>query len=119
MLVLNPSRREALVGVLSRWEARDIIAMTQPAPKSISEIASALSVPTRTVYRLVGEMCRVGLLTAERLVVIEGGGRCALYRSMVRGVRFSYESKGGDFDVDIFPNESVLHKFISHWTSSG
>lgn len=108
-----------MVRVLIEADARRVLHVTVTKPKSVLEISEELAIPVRSVYRHVNDLCDLGLLTSERRILIDSGGKYALYRSMVKSVTFTYESEGNLLEVDLIPNENLLEKFMRFWSYMG
>ncbi len=119
MLVQDMERREKIIRELVEPCARRILSCTVANPKSVSEICDELKMPPRSAYRHVQELCDLGLLTTEKAVLLDTGGKYSKYRSLVRSVTLTYESNGNAVDVDLTPNESILDRFLWFWTYLG
>lgn len=116
MHISDPATMERIVKILTDLHARNIMAATVDRAKSAAEIAEELTIPTRTVYRQIGELCEAGLLTSERNMLIQSGGKYVLYRSMVKSVTLTYEGAQNVLEVDVIPNDGILEKFMRFWT---
>jgi len=101
--------------VLGEEEARRVINATVLAPKSVAQVSRELGMASRSVYRHISDLCEVGLLARDRNILIDGGGKYALYRSMVKSVAFRYDPMKNDVDVDLIPNDIILDKFLEFW----
>ena len=73
-----------------------------------------MDLPIRTLYRYVEELCKLGVLAKERMIVMENGGKYVLYRSMVKSITIRYEV--GGLEVDLIPNEKILERFLRFWS---
>lgn len=102
--------------ILGEEGARQVINTTVHASKSVAQISGELGMPSRSAYRHINDLCEVGLLTRDRNIIIDGGGKCVLYRSMVKSIALRYDSLGNTVEVDLIPNETILDKFLSFWT---
>lgn len=102
--------------VLGEEEARQVINTTVRASKSVAQISRELGMPSRSAYRHINDLCDVGLLTRDRNILFDGGGKCVLYRSMVKSVALRYDSLGNTVELDLIPNDTILDKFLSFWT---
>lgn len=71
--------------------------------------------PSRSVYRYISDLCEVGLLARDRNILIDGGGKCVLYRSMVKSVGFRYDPVRNAVEVNLIPNDTILDKFLNFW----
>ncbi len=113
MRINDPELRERLVVVVSDPQARKIVSSTISRAKSVNELAEELKIPVRGVYRYIDDLNKLGLVTAEHSVLLEGGGKYRSYRSMVRSIIIKYEE---DFiDVELIPNEGIQGKFLRFW----
>ncbi len=119
MLVQNTETREKIIRELVEPCARRILSCTVASPKSVSEICDELSMPPRSAYRHVQELCELGLMTTERAVLLDTGGKYAKYRSLVKLVTLTYAPDGNAVDVDLTPNENILDRFLWFWTYLG
>ena len=104
-----------MVKVLGESDARRVINATVVAPKSATQISEELGMPPRSAYRHINALCEVGLLTRDRNIIIHGGGRYVLYRSMVKSVELKYDSAANTVEVDLIPNDTILDKFLRFW----
>ena len=114
MLITDYVAKQKLAEALSDSNVRHILSATLLEAKSAVELSTLLGLPTRTLYRYMDELCALGLLVRERLVVMESGGRFTLYRSMVKSITVKYEL--GDLGVDVIPNEKILGRFLRFWS---
>lgn len=119
MRIEETMRKERIVRLITEAEALRIITTTVSKPKSAAEISEELQIPERTVYRHISELCDSGLLTSEKNVIMEGGGKYVLYRSMVKSIAVKYDSGGEGLEVELIPNENLLYKFVRFWTYMG
>jgi predicted transcriptional regulator len=104
-----------MVKVLGEFDARRVINATIGAPKSASQISEELRMPSRSTYRHINALCEVGLLARDKNIIIHGGGRYVLYRSMVKSVEMKYDSVENTVEVDLIPNDTILDKFLRFW----
>ena len=102
--------------ILGESEARRVINATIQTSKSVAQISEELGIPSRTAYRHINDLCEVGLLTRDRNILITGGGKYVLYRSMVKSVELRYDSLANSVEVDLIPNDTMLDKFLRFWT---
>ncbi len=119
MQINDPLRKERIVKMLGETEARMVINATIQAPKSVAQISEELGLPSRTAYRQISDLCEVGLLTRDRNILLDGGGKYALYRSIVKSVSLRYDAVTNAVEVDVIPNEAILDKFFRFWTQMG
>ncbi len=119
LLVHDAGRKERIMRELVEPNARRILSCTVSSPKSVSEIAEELQMPPRSAYRHVQGLCESGLLTTERAVLIDTGGKYASYRSLVKSVTLVYSGSGDGVDIDLTPNDSILDRFLWFWTYLG
>jgi hypothetical protein len=117
MRINDPKMAERVALAMSDSHTRKIISTTVAKAKSANDLSEELSLPLRSVYRYVEEMCELGLLTGERQALIESGGKYTLYRSMVKSVTVSFE--GNRVEVDLIPNEDIIGRFMRLWASLG
>lgn len=94
---------------------RTLLATIKEA-KSATQLSEELGIPVRTVYRYIRDLSEIGLLAAESWHYLCGGGKYALYRSMVRSVTVEY---GSTLEVDLIPNEEILRRFMRFWSYLG
>jgi len=104
------------VRILGEAKARKVINATIQASKSVAQISEELHIPSRTAYRHMNDLCEVGLLTRDRNILIDGGGKYVLYSSMVKSVNLKYDSLANTVEVDLIPNDTMLDKFLRFWT---
>lgn len=117
MRINDPKIAERVALAMSDSHTRRIISVTVARPKSANDLSEELSLPLRSVYRYVEDMCELGLLTGERQALIDSGGKYTLYRSTVKSVTVSFE--GNRVEVDLIPNEDVIGRFMRLWASLG
>ncbi|MFQ6011073.1 MAG: ArsR/SmtB family transcription factor, partial [Nitrososphaerales archaeon] len=111
---INDSKlRERLVVAVSDPLARKIVSSTISRAKSVNELAEELAISVRSVYRYIDDLNKLGLLTAERSVGLEGGGKYRSYRSMIRSIIIKYE--GEVVEVELIPNEGIQGRFLRFW----
>jgi len=116
MQINDPLQKEKIVKIFSESEARMVINATVQAPKSVAQISEELGLPPRSTYRHINELCEVGLLTRDRNILLDGGGKYVLYRSMVKSVSLKYDGNSNSVEVDLIPNDTILDKFFRFWT---
>jgi|SRR5208283_5934706 len=119
MRIKDPEIMERIIKALTDSGTRGVLRTTVSSPKSAAQLAEELEMPIRTVYRHITDLCELGLLTSERGMLIESGGKYVLYRSMVKSLTFMYNSEKDSLDVDIIPNENILGKFMRFWSYMG
>jgi predicted transcriptional regulator len=119
MRIRDAQRSELILRVITEPDCRRILALAMSRPLSVTEVSRELGIPVRSAYRYVRDLCSVGLLTSERGVIMEGGGKYLQYRSMVKLVTLTYEGEGNSLEVDILPNEGILDRFLRFWTYMG
>jgi predicted transcriptional regulator len=117
MQIDDYARKERIMRILSENEAREVINTTVQASKSVAQISEELGMPSRSTYRHINNLCEVGLLARDKNVLIDGGGKYVLYRSLVKSVAFKYDSQARTVEVDLIPNDNTLDKFLRFWTS--
>ncbi|WP_309492417.1 helix-turn-helix domain-containing protein [Candidatus Hecatella orcuttiae] len=113
MQINDPAMKERVAKAVSDRHVREIVSATIARAKSASELSGELGIPVRSVYRYLEELSSLGLLTGERSVLMNSGGRYTLYRSMVKSVTVKYG--GGSLEVDLVPNEDLLDRFMRFW----
>jgi len=116
MQINDSLRKEKIMRILGETEARKVLNATIQTSKSVAQISEELSIPSRSAYRHVNDLCEVGLLTRDRNILIDGGGKYVLYRSMVKSVSLKYDSLANAVEVDLIPNDTILDKFLRFWT---
>jgi predicted transcriptional regulator len=116
MQIYDQLRKEKIVKILSETEARMVIKATIQSSKSAAQISSELGLPSRSTYRYINDLCGVGLLTRDQNILLDGGGKYVLYRSMVKSVSLKYDSIANTVEVDLIPNDTILDKFFRFWT---
>lgn len=116
MRIHTPSRKENILRVLGDPDSRRILSLTVDRPKSVIQISEELGIPHRSVYRYVDTLRELGLLTREQHIIADGGGKYALYRSMVKSLTLIFEGEANNLELDLVPNEDILEKFIRFWT---
>jgi predicted transcriptional regulator len=114
LLIDNGASKEELAKAFSDSNVRRIVAATLHEPKSANQLSALLNLPNRSLYRYVDELCKLGVLAKERMVVRESGGKYVLYRSMVKSITLKYETDG--LEVDLIPNEKILERFLRFWS---
>jgi predicted transcriptional regulator len=114
LLIDNGASKEDLAKAFSDSNVRRIVAATLDEPKSANQLSTLLNLPNRSLYRYVDELCKLGVLAKERMVVRESGGKFVLYRSMVKSITLKYETDG--LEVDLIPNEKILERFLRFWS---
>ncbi len=117
MRINDPNVAERVALAMSDSHTRRIISVTLASAKSANDLSEELTLPLRSIYRYVEEMCELGLLTGERQALIDSGGKYTLYRSTVKSVTVSFE--GDRVEVDLIPNEDVVGRFMRLWSSLG
>jgi predicted transcriptional regulator len=117
MQIDDYARKERIMRILSEDEARDVINTTVQASKSVAQISEELGMSSRSAYRHINSLCEVGLLARDKNVLIDGGGKYGLYRSLVKSVALKYDSQAKTVEVDLIPNDNTLDKFLRFWTS--
>jgi predicted transcriptional regulator len=116
MRIKDTSRSEGILEAIAEPDCRRILALTMGHPLSVTDVSAQLSIPVRSAYRYVEDLCSLGLLTGERGVVMKGGGRYLQYRSMVKSVTLTYQGDRNSLEVDMLPNEGILDRFLRFWT---
>lgn len=116
MRIDDADLKEKLAEAAADQDLRKALSATIEKAKSVTELSAELGIPVRTTYRYVGDLCKLGLVTAERWRFLHGGGKYALYRSMVRSIVVTY---GSDLEVDLVPNEGILGRFMRFWSYMG
>jgi DNA-binding transcriptional ArsR family regulator len=116
MRIKDTARSEGILEAIAEPDCRRILALTMGHPLSVTEVSAQLGLSVRSSYRYVRDLCDLGLLTGERGVIIEGGGKYLQYRSMIRSVIFTYEGEKNSLEVDMLPNEGILDRFLRFWT---
>ena len=116
MLVDDELRKQKIMKVLGETEARMVINVTAQSSKSVAQISKELGLPSRSAYRHINNLCEVGLLTRDRNILLDGGGKYILYRSMVKSISLKYDSLANRVDVDLIPNDIILDKFFRFWS---
>ena len=119
MRIKEAAKNEAIIRALAEPDCRRIISLTMSRPLPVAEVSAELGIPVRSVYRYMGDLCDLGLMTGERGVIVEGGGKYQLYRSMVRAVNLTYASEKNLLEIDLLPNEGILDRFLRFWTYMG
>lgn len=115
MRIRDPGLIEKMMTALTDSAIRRVLCATISSPKSAAQLSEELQIPIRSVYRHITDLCELGLLTSERAILIDSGGKFVLYRSMVKSVSITYDSQKNSFDVDLIPNETILGKFMRFW----
>lgn len=116
MQVNDEPRKLKIMKILGETEARMVINAAVQSSKSVAQISEELGLPPRSTYRHINDLCEVGLLTRDRNILLDGGGRCVLYRSMVKSVSLRYDSSANCIEVELIPNETILDKFFRFWS---
>ena len=116
MQVYDELRKDKIMKILGETEARMVINATVHSSKSVAQISKELKLPSRSAYRHINDLCEVGLITRDRNILLHGGGRYILYRSMVKSVSLRYDSMANRVDVDLVPNDTILDKFFRFWS---
>lgn len=114
LLIQDANSKEELAKAFSDSTVRRIVAATLHDSKSANDLSEMLDLPHRSLYRYLDELCKLGILAKERMVVLGSGGKYVLYRSMVKSVTLRYESDG--LEVDLIPNEKILDRFLRFWS---
>lgn len=114
MLITDGASKEELAKAFSDLNVRRIIETTLYEAKSANELSTLLDLPVRTLYRYLDELCELGVLAKERMIVLENGGKYVLYRSMVKSITIRYDL--GRLEVDLIPNEKILERFLRFWS---
>ncbi len=113
MRINDSPLKEGIALAISNNDLRRIISATIPKAKSITELSVELKMPSRSVYRYTKQLSKLGIVTAEEWAFLNGGGKYALYRSMVKSVITKYDAN--HLEVDLVPNEEILDKFMRFW----
>lgn len=101
--------------ILGDAETRKVMNATIQESKSAAQISEELGLPSRSAYRHISDLCEVGLLARDRNILLHGGGKYVLYRSMVKSVSLRYDSLADTVEVDLIPNDTILDKFFRFW----
>lgn len=116
MRVHDAALKEKLAEAAADPNLRRAVSATIEKAKSVTELSAELGIPVRSVYRYIRDLSELGLLTAEKWRFLHGGGKYALYRSMVKSVTVRY---GSILEVDLVPNEGILDRFMRFWSYMG
>ena len=119
MHVKDQALIDKMVRTLSDPGVRKVLSATVVSAKSATNLSEELGIPVRSIYRYISDLSELGLLTGERGMLIDTGGKYVLYRSMVKSLTFLYNSERDSLDVDIIPNENILGKFMRFWSYMG
>jgi len=119
MRIKDPGLIEKMIKALTEPGVRKVLCSTVVTSKSATQLSEELNIPIRSVYRHITDLCDIGLLTSERAMLIDSGGKFVMYRSMVKSVSILYNSERDSFEVDIIPNENILGKFMRFWSYMG
>lgn len=117
MRVNDLTTSQKLVEIMSDLQVRRLVSATIAKAKSAAELSEELTIPIRSIYRYIEQLCELGLLCSERSALISKGGKYTLYRSLVKTVTVIYD--GDKIEVDLIPNEGLLGKFMRFWTYMG
>jgi predicted transcriptional regulator len=117
LLINNGASKEHFARIFSDPNVRRIVAATTDEPKSANQLSNLLNLHNRSLYRYLDELCKLGVLAKERMVILESGGKYVLYRSMVKSVTLRYASN--ILEVDVVPNEKILERFLRFWSYMG
>jgi len=99
----------AILEAMSNEVSRRILSSTIEKGKPVEEISLESGIPPSTAYRRVQELCEIGLLVVERIVISPSGKRYSIFRSAFRGVVAELES--GQLHVEVTLNEDVADRF--------
>ena len=119
MQINDRLRKQRIAKMLGDNEARSVIRSTLRSSKSVAQISEELGLPSRTAYRYVTDLCDAGILARDRNILLEGGGKYVVYKSMVRSVMVRYDGLADTVDVEVIPNDTMLDKFFRFWTTLG
>ena len=119
MQINDRLRKERIAKMLGETEARSVLYATISKSKSVAQISEELGLPARTAYRHVNDLCEVGLLARDKNILLEGGGRYVIYRSIIKSVQLRYDGPTNTVEVDVIPNDTMLDKFFRFWTMMG
>lgn len=117
MRIIDPVLKENIAKAMSDSHIRRIVWATVAKAKSATDLSAQLEIPIRTVYRYARTLSQLGILTAESSLLLRGGGKYVLYRSMVTSIMVKYE--GDMIEVDLVPNEGILERFMRFWSYMG
>ena len=116
MRVDDAALKEKLANAAADPNLRRTVSATIEKAKSVTELSVELGIPVRSVYRYIRDLSELGLLTVDKWHFMHGGGKYALYRSMVKSVTITY---GTTLEVDLVPNEGILERFMRFWSYMG
>ena len=113
MIVEKEDIKDKVLKALADNYSKLIILSTIDRAKSVLELCKEHNIPIATAYRKVKELQDLGLLVVERIALTEDGKKFDLYRSAIKVVRITFESK--DVKVEIIPNEDLAGKLSRLW----
>ncbi|MGB7955961.1 MAG: hypothetical protein WCF23_18460 [Candidatus Nitrosopolaris sp.] len=71
-----------------------IIISTIDSAKTVSQIHEENKIPLSSIYKKVQKLCKVRLLSVEKIDIDSKGKKVVFYRSKVRSMEFNLNAKG-------------------------